>query len=245
MNLASRVGTIGVRPALDSPARPMSTGTHPTFGRYRLIREIGRGGEATVHLAEDPVLRRTVALKVFPPSFAAGRADPPAGFSNEVGVLSRLEHPGICAIHDAGIQDDCAYIAMSYVEGRTLAEIGPLEPAEAARIVAEVAATLSAAHAVGIVHGDLTPANVLVTHDGRPVLLDFGVARFLDASAHGARPARLAGTLPYLAPECLTSAPDVRQRRLRSRRGPLRAPRGKDAVLGADARRADRRDQPA
>ena len=117
-------------------------------------------------------------------------------------------------------------------------------PAEAARIVAEVAATLSAAHAVGIVHGDLKPANVLVTADGRRVVLDFGVARFLDAAAHGQRPARLAGTLPYLAPECLTSAPSVRSRRLRPRRGPLRARRGQASVHGADSRRADWRDQP-
>ena len=186
----------------------MSAGAVTTLGRYRLIRELGRGGEATVHLAEDPALKRVVALKVFPPSIGVESAEVPAGWLNEVEVLSRLDHPGICNIHDAGVEDGCAFIAMSYVEGRTLAERPGTDVDKAVRIAAEVADTLTAAHAVGIVHGDLKPANILVTRDGRPVLLDFGVAGFLDTSGRR-RSGRIAGTLPYLAPERLASGPDV------------------------------------
>src|SRR5687768_11660823 len=89
-----------------------------SFGRYRLVREIGRGGEATVYLAEDPVLARPVAIKIFPPVVgASGEAEPPAGYRHEVKVLSRLRHPGICTIHDAGVHEGCAFLAMSYVDG--------------------------------------------------------------------------------------------------------------------------------
>jgi formylglycine-generating enzyme required for sulfatase activity/tRNA A-37 threonylcarbamoyl transferase component Bud32 len=180
------------------------------FGRYQLVREIGRGGEAIVYLAEDPVLKRRVALKVFPRVTSVGSADRPPAFHHEVEVLSRLRHPGICTVHDAGIEDGSAFMAMSYVEGRTLADHGGvLGEAEAARIGEEVARILSAAHAVSIVHGDLTPANVLVTPDGRCVVLDFGVARLLGEPGQQTRQ-RLAGTLPYLAPECLHGAPDRR-----------------------------------
>src|SRR5204862_661705 len=105
------------RPARAGGGQTMSVDALTPFGRYRLIRQIGRGGEATVHLAEDPVLHRSVALKVFPPALGAGPAEPPAGFRNEVDALSRLDHPGICAFHEAGIEQGCAYIAMSYVEG--------------------------------------------------------------------------------------------------------------------------------
>jgi formylglycine-generating enzyme required for sulfatase activity len=176
-----------------------------TFGRYRLVREIGRGGEATVYLAEDPVLARSVAIKIFPPAVGGpGEPDAPAGWRHEVEALSHLRHPGICTIHDAGVQDGCAYLAMSYVDGRPITERAPANEAEAAALAEDVARVVAAAHGVGVVHGDLKPANILVTPEGRCAVLDFGVARFLDAAEAGA-PSRLAGTLAYLAPECLAA----------------------------------------
>jgi formylglycine-generating enzyme required for sulfatase activity len=182
----------------------MSPERATSFGRYRLVREIGRGGEATVYFAEDPVLARPVAIKIFPPAVGASdEVGPPAAYRNEVEALSRLRHPGICTIHDAGVHDGCAFFAMSYVEGKPLSAARPESEAEAARLAEEVARIVAAAHGVGVVHGDLKPANILVTPEGGCAVLDFGVARFVDA-ADGGAPSRLAGTLPYLAPECLS-----------------------------------------
>ena len=186
----------------------MSIPESGTFGRYRVIREIGRGGEAVVYLAEDDALRRLVAIKTFP--FALGRenAEGPSQFRQEVEALLRLDHPGICRIHDAGIESGIPFIAMSYVEGVTLGGMGNVTPAEAIRIVAEVARIVEAAHGAGVVHGDLSPQNLVVTPDGRCVVLDFGVSLLLDethpdSAIHG-------GTLPYLAPERLHQRPDAK-----------------------------------
>lgn len=188
----------------------MSRAESPSFGRYHLIQEIGRGGESIVHLAQDTVLDRRVALKIFPRTAASGSVEPPPGFRREVEVLSRLCHPGICVVHDAGIEDGSAFIAMSYIEGVTLAEHGSIrDESDAVRIAEDVAGIIAAAHAIGVVHGDLKPANVVATSGGRCVVLDFGVARLLDEPS-GSRQSRLAGTLPYLAPECLAAAPDAR-----------------------------------
>ena len=187
----------------------MSLDAAGSFGRYRLLGEIGRGGEAIVYLADDPVLKRRVALKIFPRAVSMGSAGRPPAFRHEVEVLSRLRHPGICTVHDAGIEDGSAFIAMSYVEGRTLADHSGLGEPESARIGEEAARVVAAAHAASVVHGDLKPANVVVTPEGPCVVLDFGVARLVDEAAQPGSN-RLAGTLPYLAPECLVRPPDMR-----------------------------------
>jgi formylglycine-generating enzyme required for sulfatase activity/tRNA A-37 threonylcarbamoyl transferase component Bud32 len=188
----------------------MNAPARRSLGRYRLVRELGRGGEATVHLAEDPVLRRLVAVKVFPGAAAIEGSVHAEGFRREVEVLSRLDHPGICTIHDAGVDDGLPYIAMSYVEGRTLAGRAPIAEREAVALLAPVAEIIGTAHAAGVTHGDLKPANILVTPDRRCVVLDFGVARYLHEAAAAPAGGRMAGTLPYLAPECLTRPPDPR-----------------------------------
>ena len=182
------------------------------FGRYRLIRELGRGGEAVVHLAEDARLGRPVAVKIFPGLAAIDDPAAPARVRREVEMLSRLDHPGICRIHEAGVEGGLAFIAMSYVEGRSLeAErrdgIGILD---AARAIADAARVVHHAHSAGIVHGDLKPANLLLRPDRSCVVLDFGLAPILDASLPNAAISRPAGSLPYLAPECLARGPDAR-----------------------------------
>src|SRR5262249_24354323 len=104
----------------------------------------------------------------------------PGTFRREVDALRRLDHPGICRIHDAGIESGIPFIAMSYVEGSTLAGRKDLPVEDAVRMVAEVARIVEAAHAAGVVHGDLKPHNIVVTGSGRCVVLDFGVSQLLD-----------------------------------------------------------------
>jgi formylglycine-generating enzyme required for sulfatase activity len=186
----------------------MSVSPGQRFGRYRVGRELGRGGEAIVHLAEDEVLKRPVALKIFPLTVAVEGSTGATRFRREVEALARLDHPGICRIHEAGIKDGFPYIAMSYVEGTTLDLTSPRGEAEAVAIVEDVARTVAAAHAAGIVHGDLKPQNVLVAGNGSCVVLDFGVSRFLDESQR-AGSGRTAGTLGYLAPERFSRDPDA------------------------------------
>jgi formylglycine-generating enzyme required for sulfatase activity len=176
------------------------------FERYRLLRELGRGGEAVVHLAFDERLGRQVALKIFQGAPVIGDGAMPERVQREIEALGRLDHPGICRIHAAGIESGIPFIAMSYVEGAPLREAP--RAADPVRMVADVARTVAAAHAVGVVHGDVTPDNVLVTAAGRCVLVDFGLVRLLDEKrSDGARPA---GTIAYLAPECLGGPPTVR-----------------------------------
>jgi formylglycine-generating enzyme required for sulfatase activity len=185
----------------------MTLETGRPFGRYRLIRDLGRGGEATVHLAEDPRLDRLIAVKIFPP--AAADAEAPERFRREISMLARIDHPDVCRLLDAGVAEGAPFIAMSYVEGRTLAQ-GVLPGAgDAIALAARIAAVLQAVHASGVVHCDVKPGNIVVTDDGRCVLLDFGVSRLLSEPAHHGAGDRHGGTLPYLAPECFEGAPGV------------------------------------
>jgi formylglycine-generating enzyme required for sulfatase activity/tRNA A-37 threonylcarbamoyl transferase component Bud32 len=166
------------------------------IGPYRILDELGRGGESVVYLAEDTRLDRRVALKVFVsrPGFRRRRLE---AFRHEADSAGRLEHPGICATHEAGVHEGLPYLAMQYVAGRTLAAgIGGPAPApvrEAIAIVEQAARAVHAAHEAGIVHGDLKPGNIMVTPEGEAVVLDFGVA-----GEDNATPA-------YLAPEQIES----------------------------------------
>ncbi len=176
-----------------------------SFGRYRVVRELGRGGMGVVHVAHDPDLGRDVALKVV---LAAG-ADPTAGprLLREAEAAARLSHPGIVRVLDVGLLDGLPYLAMELVDGPTLSSVlerdGPLAPAEAARIGAGLARALEHAHAQGVVHRDLKPANVLLAGPGRdPKIVDFGLAK--DAEASGATltmTGEILGTPPFMAPE--------------------------------------------
>jgi formylglycine-generating enzyme required for sulfatase activity len=195
--------------------------TQSTFGHYRLLRELGRGGEATVHLAEDLSLGRQVAIKIFPPHLIAEESPashagrPAAEFARQLDVLARLNDPGICALLDAGEVDGVAFLVMAYIEGRTLAQMrtedgsGRVDEKRAVRIALALAKTLAKAHEAGIVHGDLAPRNILVTKEDQPILLDFGVSSLRPAAETDTGATRVGGTLPYLAPERRHRAPDV------------------------------------
>jgi hypothetical protein len=180
-------------------------------GRYRLDAEIARGGMATVWRGEDPLLARLVAVKTLDPVLAEDEALR-TRFRREAVAAAAVAHPNIVATYDTGEDDGIAYIVMELVEGATLRQAidlhGPLPPARAADIAAQVADALAAAHARGLVHRDVKPSNVLVQLDGRVKVTDFGIAKAADQGAEDlTRAGNVMGTARYLAPEQLEGHP--------------------------------------
>jgi serine/threonine-protein kinase len=172
------------------------------LGGYRIVEEIGRGGTSVVYRAEHVRLGRTAALKLLSPGF--GEADFSDRFLRESRLAASLDHPNIVPVYDAGEQDGLLYIAMAHVEGTDLkaliAEEGALPVRRALRILEQVASALDAAHARGLVHRDVKPANILVGADDRTFLSDFGTAKEL-AAAGTTRTGIFVGTIEYCAPE--------------------------------------------
>jgi len=172
--------------------------------RYRVLREIGRGGMATVYLADDPKHRRQVAIKVLEPALSAALGHD--RFLREIELTASLTHPHILALYDSGVADGLAYYVMPYVEGQTLrarmSDQGRLPLAEALRIVNGVADALAFAHRKGIVHRDIKPENVLL-QAGHALVADFGIAHV--ASVAGdvglTRTGMIVGTPSYMSPE--------------------------------------------
>ncbi|MDG4809814.1 serine/threonine-protein kinase [Micromonospora sp. WMMD1120] len=181
-------------------------------GRYQLKQRIGVGGMSEVWRAHDQVLDRPVAVKLIAPG-PDERRGPVERIRAEARWAARLEHPNVASVHDFGTSSarsgqPVPYIVMELAEGETLAvhlRAGPLDWRIAARVCAEVAAALAAAHAEGIVHRDVKPANVILTPAGVKVL-DFGIA--IPAGAPDPMPeGMVVGTPAYLAPEQLDGAP--------------------------------------
>ena len=173
---------------------------------YRIEGHLGAGGMGTVYLAQDLSLQRKVALKFLDP----GTRTPDASerLLREARAASALDHPHIGTVYEIGDADGQPFIAMAYYEGQTLASrlrAGPLSNGEAARLIAEVADALAAAHAAGVVHRDLKPSNLMLTSAGHIKVLDFGIAMF--ASTESETIARLTGagsaigTAAYMSPE--------------------------------------------
>ncbi|EHN12197.1 putative serine/threonine-protein kinase pknH [Patulibacter medicamentivorans] len=175
---------------------------------YRIQRPIGRGGMGAVYLAEHLSLRRPVALKIV----TAALAEDPAfreRFEREARLAARLDHPNVVAVYDAGVHEAGPWLAMRYVDGQDLsrrlraAEGGRLTPEAAVRVIEQVAAGLDHAHAAGLVHRDVKPANVLIEDGdaGRALLADFGLTKEVgdadDLTATGV----VVGSVDYLAPE--------------------------------------------
>ena len=183
------------------------------LGRYEIVREIGRGAMGVVYLARDPLIGRQVALKTFRLSYATDDdelARLRSRFLREAqsaGILS--QHPGIVTIHDVAPGGDGApaFIAMEYVEGTDLKELikrqGRLDPAAVADIVRGIASALDYAHAKGVVHRDVKPANVILTTDRGIRITDFGIARLeaFDAGANLTLDGQMLGTPNYMSPE--------------------------------------------
>ena len=184
--------------------------------RYRIERSIGRGGMAEVFLAHDLLLDRPVALKVLFPEYAI---DPTfvERFRREAQSAAALTHPNIVAVYDWGKVNATYFIAMEYVEGKTLATIlkerGRLSPIHTCDVIAEVASALSFAHENGVVHRDIKPGNILIGTSGQVKVADFGIARALGTGVDEALTeiGSVMGTATYLSPEQAQGAqPDPR-----------------------------------
>ncbi len=178
---------------------------HP-LGHYRLVEKIGAGGMGVVYRAHDEHLDREVAIKVLPPGTLTDE-DARKRFRTEARSLSKLNHPNIATVHDFDSQGDVDYLVMEYVPGKTLRDRiseGPLPETETIRLAIELATGLMAAHERGLVHRDLKPENVRLTLDGRPKILDFGLAKLIRPVADCTTESNIsvvAGTLPYMSPE--------------------------------------------
>jgi len=180
----------------------MAAGEH--LGQYEILTLCGRGGTGTVYRARDVRSDREVALKVFPALISPEQR---RRYLKEAKAASALHHPCIVGIYEVGRAENQDYIAMEFVDGRTLGETipaGGLPVGEALRLARMIAEGLAVAHAAGIVHRDLKPANLMVKPDGAIKILDFGLAKFMET---GESPSlrtstgQIVGTACYLSPE--------------------------------------------
>src|SRR3954469_15131337 len=176
-------------------------------GRYRLNEVVGTGGMGRVWMARDEMLDRDVAVKEFvPPDWMTdsekGRLRDRT--LREARSAARLNHPHVVRIYDVVHAQDLPWIVMEYVPSRSLYQVigedGPFSPGEAARIGLAVLDALSAAHQAGVLHRDIKPHNVLIGHDGRVVLTDFGLATFVDDGSVTS-PGLVVGSPQYVSPE--------------------------------------------
>ncbi len=186
------------------------------IGQYRLLRKLGEGGMGVVYLAEQQTPRREVALKLIHPHASSPRAI--RRFEHEVELLGRLQHPGIAQIFDACMADTSQgqqpYFVMERIAGQALPDYvqeRDLTTRQRLELFGKICDAVEHAHQKGIIHRDLKPGNILVTADGQPKVLDFGVARATDADLQTATMqtdmGQLIGTLPYMSPEQVTGEP--------------------------------------
>jgi TolB-like protein len=203
---------------MSDPVDFITASLHP---RYRLERELGRGGMAVVYLALDLKHRRPVALKVIDPDRTSALSVRPRRFRREIELAARLQHPHVLGVYDSGeiASPDAAagapllWFTMPYVRGGSLRDRlrreGPIPVDEALRITRETAQALAYAHAEGVIHRDIKPENILLTEDGMVLVADFGIARAVESTGPGddeslTRTGHVLGTPAYMAPEQAT-----------------------------------------
>ena len=197
---------------------PLDVGTK--FGRYEILSQLGKGGMGEVYLAKDTKLDRRVALKILPAELAVNR-ERMLRFVQEAKAAAALNHPNVAHVYEIGEHDGLNFIAMEFVEGKTLREKIHYERTELRKLIKylqQVAGGLAKAHAAGIVHRDLKPDNVMITRDGYAKILDFGLAKLIEIPTPGPEggsisdaatvalephsiPGRLLGTVGYMSPE--------------------------------------------
>jgi serine/threonine protein kinase/beta-lactam-binding protein with PASTA domain len=191
----------------------VAQGVRQLAGRYDVGELIGRGGMADVHVGLDNRLGRKVAIKLLKPALAYDPAFR-TRFRREAQDAAKMAHPTIVRIFDAGeetvrepngVESVVPFIVMEYVDGRLLKDVvheGPLEPAEACRIIAQVLTALEYSHRAGVVHRDIKPGNIMITTAGQVKVMDFGIARAIsDSSATIAETSAIVGTASYFSPE--------------------------------------------
>jgi serine/threonine-protein kinase len=177
------------------------------IGRYKIVRELGRGAMGVVYLATDPTIGRPVAIKTIrlgEVTNAEERARLRERLFREARSAGVLSHPGIVTIYDMEAQDDVAFIAMEYVNGSTLDQLlstAPLPQEQMFSILGQTAVALDYAHRKGIVHRDIKPANIMVTEDGMAKITDFGIAKINTSSDQFTMTGAIVGTPHYMAPE--------------------------------------------
>ncbi|HEX5053627.1 MAG TPA: SUMF1/EgtB/PvdO family nonheme iron enzyme [Planctomycetota bacterium] len=189
-----------------APAASMPDDALQQIGPYRLLGRLGHGSFGLVYRAEDTRLQRTVALKVLAHAGLETQREREQ-FEREAVIASRLDHPGICTVHEIARHGLWTCIAMRHVPGETLAQrlarapAEPLPPATALALVEKVAHALHAAHEAGVVHRDVKPGNIMVTPKGDPVVVDFGLARDTRSAGSWSATADRVGSPSYMAPE--------------------------------------------
>src|SRR5687767_4904949 len=202
-------------PAPDDPtiriggpgARSAASTLPAALGRYRVVREIGRGGMGVVLIARDEILERDIAIKFL--RFDGGATGAVSErVLREARTLATMNHPNVATIHSLEVDADRPFITMELVEGRSLRErlaVGPLPVHETLSILRQVARGLEAAHAKDVIHRDLKPANVMLRPDGTAKVLDFGLAVRLrvtgDGEAIDPDAGEISGTPGYMSPE--------------------------------------------
>ena len=204
-------------PGEDAPD-PSDAPTLSHIGRYALKRPLGVGGLGTVYEAWDPMLSRMVAVKTLQFDIdTPTRVSLDGLFLNEARAVASLNHPHIVTVHDAGLSAHGVYIAMERLHGRdlrqALARGWRPSPTSAAQLARRVADALAYAHARGVVHCDIKPANIFLSAKGKPTVLDFGIARVAHGAAVPALDGLIAGSPHYLAPEQLQGRALRRPRR--------------------------------
>ncbi len=190
------------------------------LGRYEILSQLGVGGMGEVYLAKDTKLDRNVAMKILPADLAVSR-ERMLRFVQEAKAAAALNHPNVAHVYEIGEHDGLNFIAMEFVEGKTLREKIHYERTELRKLVKylqQVAGGLAKAHAAGIVHRDLKPDNIMITRDGYAKILDFGLAKLIEIPTPGpdggtisdaatvalephSIPGRLMGTVGYMSPE--------------------------------------------
>jgi len=178
-----------------------------TLGNYQIVEKIGAGGMGSVYKAYQPALGRYVAIKVLPPQ-TAGDPSFAERFALEARAIGKLRHPNIVTAYDFSQQGDLAFLVSDFIDGGTLADqLGTPLPLEyVLTILTPIAAALDYAHARGVVHRDVKPQNILLSHDGTPVLTDFGLAKIIGPGSGATQAGALMGTAEYIAPECASGA---------------------------------------
>lgn len=187
----------------DTPAPNARSLTGRTVGPYKIESEIARGGMGVVYRARQQGLERPVALKLISSGLLAGEEERKR-FRIEAEAAARLDHQGIIAIHEIGSWQGYEYFSMTLVDGPTLqqrVDDGVFDDSESARMVCDIARAVGYAHRAGIVHRDLKPDNILVSHDQRPLVTDFGLAKWHREGSVVTRTGQVLGTPHYMSPE--------------------------------------------
>jgi len=172
--------------------------------RYQVQARIGSGGMAEVYRGHDPVLNRTVAIKILLSQWARDTSFVDR-FRREAQAAARLNHPNIVAVYDSGADGDTQWIVMEFIEGKTLHEFlsDGRRPTvvQACEIAGSICGALASAHAQGVIHRDIKPANVMVTRDGTVKLMDLGIARLVAGPETAPQTSAILGTASYMSPE--------------------------------------------